>query len=198
MLYMQLREELRRYARAVRSFHAHIGPDCLEEVDPPLDAFLTLVDNTERSARALLRHFPALHFRPLRVGEVLPDAYPSGPVVHPDDVHLVVSVQLPLALAVDADIATESWAPVSFMREKCLLLASTVEVYDGWRGYSFGQYPTVWTGYPRQIPAAAFPGVTLVSHDEHHLSRLLANFGASVRRCEEAIEFRRGRSVDQL
>ena len=122
------------YARAARPFDGHTGPEFLEEPSPEHAALIELRDRTRARMRELLRFFP--EEPPGGFGENGPD---FGPVVHPDDVRVAASVQLPLALSLDDDFPTESYGPVGLLREKCALLASAIEVYAGWRAYTSGE-----------------------------------------------------------
>jgi hypothetical protein len=193
VLYTRFRKVLRRYASAARAFDGHTGPEFLEEPSPEHAALMELRDTTQERMRELLRFFPEVP--PGGFGKDDPD---FGPVIHPDDMRVAASVQLPLALALGADFPTESYGPVAFLREKCVLLASAIEVYAGWRAYSVGEYRTKWQGFPSQVPARAFADLVLASPEERHLARLFANVASSAARCREAVEFQLGCSVDEL
>lgn len=193
MLYTPFRKVLRRYANAARAFDGHTGPEFLEEPTPEHAALLELRDTTQARMRALLHYFP--EEPPGGFGENGPE---FGPVVHPDDVRVAAFVQLPLALSLGDDFPTESYGPVAFLREKCVLLASAIEVYAGWRAYTVGESRTKWQGFPPQIPAGSFPGLSFVAPDGRHLARLFANVAASATRCREAVEFQLGGSAEDL
>jgi hypothetical protein len=193
VVYTRFRQVLRRYAHTARAFDGHAAPDFLEEPPSRHAALIELLDATRRRMRGLLRHFPKVP--PGGFGE---DGAEFGPVVHADDLRVAASVQLPLALALGDDFPTESYGPVALLREKCVLLTSTIEVYAGWRAYKLGQYRTKWNGFPRQIPPEAVPGLTLVSPKDRHLARLFANVTASAASCRRAVESQLGRSADVI
>jgi hypothetical protein len=193
VLYTPFREVLRRYARAARAFAGHTLPDHLEVPSPPHAAMLELEAGTRYRVRELLRHFPEVP--PGGFGESDPA---FGPVVHPDDMRVTASVLLPLALALGDDFPTESYGPIGFLREKCVLLTSAIEVSAGWRAYTVGKYPTRWRGFPAQVPPGVPAGVVLVSPEELHLARLFDNLTASAARCRQAVGFQSGCSADTL
>lgn len=193
MLYTPFRKALRRYARAARAFGGHTLPEFLVEPDPDHAALLELEDATRRRVRVLRRRFPETP--PGGFGENGPD---FGPVLHPDDMRVAVSVLLPLALTLTESFPTESYGPVSFLREKCEVLTATIEVYAGWRAYSVGPARTRWQGFPPQAPAGAIPELQLVSSEARHLATLLANISSSASRCRQAVEFQLGESFEGL
>lgn len=193
MLYTPFRKVLRRYARAARAFGDHTLPDFLVEPPPLHAAQLELEDATRRRVRALRRNFPEVP--PGGFGENGPD---YGPVLHPDDMRVAASVLLPLALSLGDAFPTESYGPVTFLREKCEVITATIEVYAGWRAYSVGQSRTKWRGFSPQVPAGAFPGLELVSPEARHLARLFANVSSCSGRCRQAVEFQLGESAEGL
>ena len=193
MLYTPFRKGLRRYARAARALAGHTVPDFLEGPSPAHAAMSGLLDTTRGRMRDLLRHIPEVP--PGGLGENGPE---FGPVVHPDDMQVAASVQLPLALALDADFPDESYAPAACLREKCVILASAIEVYAGWRAYTVGECRTRWQGFPRQVPAGAFAGMAPATFEEGHLSRLFANLTASASLCRRAVEAEWGDSAGEF
>jgi hypothetical protein len=193
VLYVPFRKVLRQYVAAARAFDGHVGPEFLEEPAPELAEWLEWKERTQRQMRELLRYFPRAP--PGGFGDNGPT---FGPVLHSEDMRVAVSLMMPLALTLDENFPTDSYGPERFLREKCLLIVSTIEGYVGWRSYTVGSCRTRWRGFPPQVPADAFAGTPRVSPDEWHLTRLFANLTASANRCRRQIEGLLGRSAEEL
>lgn len=185
MLYSTFRDTLARIKQALDELYEHAAPDLMERdlASPELQELLDEAEATERRLETILAALP-------RVTDLDPDQQNLGlgPVMHPDDLHLVVSIVVPSALTLDSTYPAESYEPVEFFSEKMIVLLGAIQFYFCWKQYTAESRTTVWQGFGRVLPPGSYPDVTLLDSGTPCLARLFRNVSFSDQLAQEAIE----------
>jgi hypothetical protein len=186
MRYSSFRKLVQRFEQAICALDGHAASDSFETT---YGLFPDLLECTQGRIRRLLTFFES------EPGTALE---PWGPVLHPEDTRVAASIELPLVLCFDSTFPTVVNGSLGALEDISEALLVAIEVYDGWKQYSVGCYPTKWQGFPRQVPDTAFAGLALLAPDDRYLAKLFKNLQESVSRGRESVESYFGCSVEEL